>query len=359
MGIYILKTSLNKNGIKLGGDYPAFIIAELSANHNQNFEIAVESVKAAKEVGADAIKLQTFTPDTITIDSKKEYFRLKEGLWSGKYLYNLYEEAFTPWEWIPKLKKIADDIGLTLFSSPFDKSSVDFLEQVGVPAYKIASLEITDIPLIKYVASKGKPVFISTGIATVLEMKEAIDACKEVGNDQIILLKCTSVYPAPLEDVNLLTIPDLAKRFDVIAGLSDHTLGIVVPVAAVSIGAKVIEKHFILDKSLGGVDADFSLDKTEFKEMVKAVRSAETALGKIDYELSEKMNISRLYRRSLFVVKDLKTGDVISEENVKSIRPGHGMSPKQLPAILGRRVKRDIKRGTPLKSNYLIDEGKL
>lgn len=339
---------LNRNSIRIGGKLPTFIIAELSANHNQNFDIAVKTVKAAKDAGADAIKLQTYTADTITINCNEEHFQIKEGLWKGKNLYQLYQEAYTPWEWQPKLKKIADNLGLVCFSSAFDKTAVDFLEKMDVPAYKVASPEITDIPLIQYIASKGKPVIISTGIATMEDIQEAVNACREVGNDEIILLKCTSVYPAPIEEANLRTIPDLAERFDVIAGLSDHTLGITVSVTSVALGAKVIEKHFILDKSIGGPDAAFSLDKAQFKEMVDAVRSAEKALGKVNYEISEKVKKSRIFSRSLFVVRDMKKGDVFSGENVRSIRPGCGLAPKHLKEIIGKQVTKSVKKGTPL-----------
>lgn len=328
---------------------PTFIIAEMSANHNQDFDIAVNTIKAAKEIGADAIKLQTYTADTITLDCNNKYFQIKQDtLWDGQTLYALYKEAYTPWDWQPKLKKIADDLGIICFSSSFDKSSVDFLEKMDVPAYKIASFEITDIPLIKYVASKGKPVIISTGIASEEDIKEAVNTCKDAGNEQVILLKCTSSYPAPFEDVNLRTIPDLAERFKVISGLSDHTLGIIVPIIAVTIGAKVIEKHFILDKNICGPDATFSLDKTEFKSMVDAVRNTEKALGNINYELSENAKKNRLFSRSLFVTKDIKTGEIITEENIRSIRPGYGLPPKFLPAVLGKKAKKDLIKGTPL-----------
>ena len=328
---------------------PTFIVAEMSANHNQDFDIAVNTIKAAKEVGADAIKFQTYTADTITLDCDNEYFKIKQGtLWDGQTLYRLYKKAYTPWDWQPKLKKIADDLGMICFSSPFDKSAVDFLEKMDTPAYKIASYEITDIPLIKYIAAKGKPVIISTGIATEEDIKDAVNVCKGAGNEQIILLKCTSSYPASFEEANLRTIPDLAKRFKVISGLSDHTLGITAPVIAVTLGAKVIEKHIILDKSIGGPDATFSLDKSEFKSMVDAVRNTENALGKVDYELSEKAKKNRMFSRSLFLTKDIKKGAIFVEKNVRSIRPGHGLSPKFLPKVLGKKAKRDLIKGTPL-----------
>lgn len=328
---------------------PCFIIAEISANHNHKFDVAVETVKAIKRAGADAVKLQTYTPDTITINSDKEYFQIKQGtIWDGKTLYELYKEAYTPWKWQPKLKKLAEDLGLICFSSPFDKSAVDFLQDMNVPAYKIASFEITDIPLIEYTASKQKPMIISTGIATYEDVDEAVKACRRVNNNQIALLKCTSSYPAPIEEANLEMIPYLAKTFDVICGLSDHTIGITVPVAAVSLGAKIIEKHFILDKNLGGPDAAFSMEPNEFRAMVDAVRQAEKAIGKIDFTLSEKTKKSREHSRSLFVVKDIKAGDTFTEENIRSIRPGFGLPPKYLSEILGKRAKKDADKGTPL-----------
>jgi len=335
---------------KIGENYPVFIVAELSANHLQKFDNAVRLIKAAKEAGADAVKLQTYTPDTITIDCDNEYFRIKQGtLWDGKTFYQLYKEAYTPWEWQPKLKEIAESEGLIFFSSVFDKSAVDFLEEIDVPAYKIASFEITDIPLIEYVASKGKPVIISTGIATLSDIEEVVNACKRMGNNQIALLKCTSAYPAPLEEINLRTIPNMAATFKTVVGLSDHTLGISVPIASVALGACIIEKHLTLDRSLGGPDAAFSLEPEEFRAMVKAVREVEKALGEVSYELSEKIKRSREFSRSLFVVKDIKAGEVFTEENVRSIRPGYGLPPKFLKEVLGRRAACDIKSGAPLE----------
>ena len=326
-----------------------FIIAELSANHQQNFDIAVESIKAIKECGADAVKLQTYTPDTITINCDNEYFQIKQGtIWDGTTLYQLYQKAYTPWEWQPKLKKTAEELGLICFSTPFDKTAVDFLEEMNVPAYKIASFEIVDIPLIEYAASKGKPIIISTGIATEEEIKEAVDACKRMNNDQIALLKCTSEYPAPIEDANLNTIPLLKEKFNTVVGLSDHTLGTVVPVAAVALGARIIEKHFILDKKLGGPDASFSLEPHEFKKMVDEIRQVEKALGKSSFELNDKIKKSRTFARSLFAVKDIRAGELLTEENIKSIRPSYGLPPKYFKIILGKRAKKDIKKGTPL-----------
>jgi len=334
---------------KIGKNQSIFIIAEMSANHLQKFDNAVKIIKAAKEAGADAIKLQTYTPDTMTIDCDNEYFQIKQGtLWDGQTLYQLYKRAYTPWEWQPKLKEIAENEGLICFSSVFDKTAVDFLEKINVPAYKIASFEITDIPLIEYVSSKGKPVIISTGVATLSDIKEAINACKRMGNKKIVLLKCTSSYPSPYEEINLKTIPDMAKRFKCLVGLSDHTLGISVPIAAVTIGAKIIEKHFILDRKLDGPDAAFSLEPEEFRQMVKSVREVEKALGEVSYKLTEKKRKSREFSRSLFVVKDIKKGENFTEDNIKSIRPGYGLHPRYLNNILGKKVKINIKKGTPL-----------
>ncbi len=327
-----------------------FIIAELSANHNQRKDIAIDTIRAARQAGADAIKLQTYTADTITIDCRNEYFQIRQGtLWDGKVLYDLYKEAYTPWEWHEELFRVAREEGLECFSSPFDRSAVDFLESFDPPAYKIASFEINDIPLIEYVASKGRPVIISTGIATLEDIELAVQACHRMGNTQTVLLKCTSSYPAPVEEANLMNIRDMAQRFGVVTGLSDHTMGISVPVAAVAMGARVIEKHFILDRSIGGPDAAFSLNVEEFSAMVKAVREAELAIGKVTYELSEKVKSSRVFSRSLFVVEDIPSGELLSEHNVRSIRPGYGMHPRYYAEVLGRRATRDLKRGEPLQ----------
>ena len=326
-----------------------FIIAELSANHKGDLNVAIETIKAAKRTGADAVKLQTYTADTITLDVKNKYFEINQGtVWDGRYLYDLYKEAYTPWEWHEELFKVAKDEGLVCFSSPFDNTAVDLLENLGNPIYKVASFEITDIPLISYMASKGKPMIISTGIASLEDIELAIKTCKEQGNNDITILKCTSQYPAKPEDANLLTIPDIAKRFDVKAGLSDHTLGIEAPVVAVTLGAKVIEKHLILDKSIGGPDAHFSLDEKEFKAMVDAVRNAEKMMGKVDYELSPAKLNSRTFSRSLFVVKDINKGELITKDNIRSIRPNHGIPPKYFNEILGKKVNRKLIKGTPL-----------
>lgn len=325
---------------------PCFIIAELSANHNGSIEIAIETIKSAKRAGADAIKLQTYTPDTITIDCDKDDFVIKGTIWEGRNLHKLYQEAYTPWEWHEILFKSANEEGLICFSSPFDKTAVDLLESLNTPAYKIASFEITDIPLIEYTASKMKPIILSTGISTQEDISLAIDACLSVGNKNIALLKCTSSYPAPLEEANLSMIKDLASRYDVITGLSDHTIGSIAPVISVCFGAKIIEKHFIIDRAIGGPDSSFSMNEQEFTEMVSSVRKAESAIGNVDYSLSEKQKISRAHSRSLYIVEDIKVGDIITEQNVKSIRPGFGLHPKFLKNILGLKAKIDLKRGT-------------
>jgi pseudaminic acid synthase len=343
------------DGRVVGDGHPVLIIGELSANHLQDFDTAVESIKVMKECGVDAVKLQTYSPDTLTIDCEGDYFKIVgESLWDGSTYYNLYKDAFMPWDWQPKLKKIAEDLGLILFSSPFDKTSVDYLEDMDVGAYKIASFEITDIPLIEYVAATGKPVILSTGIASLCDMESAVGACKRMGNDQIALLKCTSSYPASFEEMNLKVIPHLKDTFNTPVGLSDHTLGTAVPVASVALGACIIEKHFILNRNLGGPDADFSIEPCEFKLMVESVRNVEKALGKVTYELTEKIKRNRIFSRSLFVVEDVKMGELFTENNVKSIRPGYGLHPKYIKIIIGRTAKQDISRGTPLSWDVLL-----
>ena len=330
-----------------------FIIAELSANHNGSLTNAIETIKAAKRAGANAIKLQTYTANTITIDSKKSDFLINNGsIWDGKNLYELYEEAYTPWEWHPELFKVAEQEGLTCFSSPFDFTAVDFLESLDVPCFKIASFEITDIPLIEYVASKGKPIILSTGIAYKSDIELALSTIRKQRVNDIALLKCTSSYPAPINEANLIMLQDYKKKFNIIPGISDHTLGVVAPVVAVSLGAKIIEKHLILDKKIGGPDSTFSLDEKEFSEMVVNVRSAEKAIGNVDYELSKKQHSARNFSRSLYVVKDVKKGERISMDNIRSIRPGFGMHPKFLPQIIGKVFKEDIGFGTALKQNH-------
>ncbi|MGB5965967.1 MAG: pseudaminic acid synthase [Sulfurimonadaceae bacterium] len=335
--------NIGKFNLKTEGVY---IIAELSANHNGNLQNALDTIKAAKEIGADAIKLQTYTADTMTLDCRKDDFMITQGtLWDGQYLYDLYKAAYTPWEWHKKLFDYAREIGIDIFSSPFDKTAVDFLEQFEPSAYKIASFEITDYELIRYTASKRRPIIISTGIATIDEIQDAVDICRAEGNNDIVLLKCTSAYPAALEDANLKTIPDLAETFRVSSGFSDHTLGITAPIAAVTLGAKVIEKHFILDKSIGGADAEFSLDREEFSQMVKAVRDTEKLLGKVDYSMTEKKKKSRQFSRSLYVAEHINAGEVITEKNVRSVRPGYGMHPKHLKSIIGKTVLKNLHFG--------------
>lgn len=336
------------NQSKITHDQPTYIIAEMSANHNHDFERAVRLIHAAKDAGADAIKLQTYTPDTITVNSDKPDFKIEGTIWDGRNLYDLYGEAHTPWEWQPKLKAVADDLGIDLFSTPFDFTAVDFLEAMDVPAYKIASFEVVDIPLIRRVAQTGKPMIMSTGMATLAEIDEAVRTAREAGCRQLALLKCTSAYPAPPEEANLRTIPHLAEAFGVVAGLSDHTLGIQVPVAAVALGARIIEKHFTLARSDGGPDSAFSLEPDEFKQMVDAVRITEKALGQVHYGITEKDAGSRSLRRSLYVVKDVKAGEIFTQDNLRSIRPGYGLHTRYLDEVLGKPAAKDIERGTPL-----------
>ncbi|MCT7518856.1 pseudaminic acid synthase [Aliarcobacter cryaerophilus] len=333
---------LNKDGV--------YIIAELSANHNGSLQTALDTIKATKEIGANAIKLQTYRADTITLNSKNPDFMIDGGtLWDGKNLYELYEEAYTPWEWHKELFDYARSIGIDIFSTPFDKSAVDFLEQFNPSAYKIASFEITDYELVRYTASKAKPIIISTGIATIDEIQDVVDICRSVGNENIILLKCTSEYPAKLEEANLKTIPNMRDTFGVEVGFSDHTMGHIAPVVAVTLGAKVIEKHFILDKNIGGADSAFSLDKKEFEEMIKAVRDSEKLIGRVDYSLNEKREKQRRFARSLYVSKDIKEGEVFSEKNIKSVRPFYGLHPKYLKDILGKKAKKDYKFASRLE----------
>ena len=327
-----------------------FIIAELSANHNGSLDTALETILAAKRAGADAIKLQTYTADTLTIDCKKSDFIINNGsIWDGNFFYELYQEAFTPWEWHSKLFEVAKEEGLVCFSSPFDKTAVDFLEGLEVPCYKIASFEITDIPLIEYVASKGKPIILSTGIATLKDIELALKTIRSVGGNEVVLLKCTSSYPAPLEEANLSMIQDFKNRFGVISGLSDHTLGSTAAVVATCLGAKVIEKHFILDRSVGSPDASFSLDEKEFAQMVKEIQDTEKAIGNVTYELTEKQQAGKAFSRSLYVVQDVKKGERFTPENIRSIRPGFGLHPKHYNEILGTTANQDFERGDRLK----------
>jgi pseudaminic acid synthase len=340
------KHNLLKDGV--------YIIAELSANHNQSFEVAVRSVEAIARTGANAVKLQTYRPDTITLNHNAPEFKTNSnGPWAGRTLYDLYKESYTPWEWHEPLRDIAINLGLDFFSSPFDFSAVDFLEELDVPAYKIASFEINDIPLISYVASKGKPVIISTGIASKSDIELAIDTCLKAGNKNIILLKCTSNYPTPIQEANLLMIREYSEKFNVITGISDHTIGFIAPVVGTALGAKIIEKHFILDRSLGGPDSFFSMDEMEFTDMVKAVRVAEMALGKVDYNLTKKQIEERNYSRSLYVIKDIEEGETFTKENIKSIRPGKGLPPFFYHQILGMKAAQRLCYGTPLESKHI------
>ena len=343
------------NGRKIGPGQPTYIIAELSANHRQNYETAVELVKAAKAAGADAVKLQTYTPDTITIDCNSKHFMHSDSsLWAGKNLHELYREAYTPWEWQPRLKQLANELNTDLFSSPFDPTSVDFLEQMQVPAYKIASFELVDIPLIETVACTGKPIILSTGMASADEIGEAITAARAAGARQIALLKCNSAYPAPLSGMNLRTIPDMAQRFQIPVGLSDHTLGHEAALIAVSLGACIIEKHFTLNRFDPTADAAFSLEPNEFKQMVQTIRKVESALGEVYYGPIEGEQESLSFRRSLFVVKDIPAGMPLTCYNIRSIRPSAGLPPKTYHQVLGRNAARDLPAGTALQWEDLL-----
>ena len=334
---------------------PTFIVAEMSANHNMDFDRAVAILQAAKDAGADAVKIQTYTADTITINCDSPCFQITQGtLWDGTTLYKLYQSAFTPWEWQPKLKAAAEEMGLEFFSSPFDFSSVDFLEEMGVPAYKVASFEITDIPLIKKIAQTGKPIIIATGIARLSDIELALKTCKDAGNEKVILLKCTSSYPAPYEDINLRTMPSMGETFDCLVGLSDHSMGSAVAGAAVALGARMVEKHLTLSRADGGADAAFSMEPAEFKEMVDNIRKIEPALGKVTYDLTPKQAREREHSRSLFVAKDMRAGEIFTPENLRSVRPADGLHTMYYEELLGKRIKRDAKLGTPLSWD-LID----
>ena len=349
-----------KKEIRIGShviskDSPTFIVAEMSANHNMDFDRAVAILRAAKDAGADAVKIQTYTADTITLDCDAPCFQITQGtLWDGITLHKLYESAYTPWEWQPKLKQIAEDLGLEFFSSPFDLSSVDFLEEMGVPAYKVASFEINDIPMIRKIALTGKPVIFATGIAHISDIELALDTCLKAGNENVILLKCTSSYPTPYEDMNLRTIPSMGETFDCITGLSDHSMGSAVAGAAVALGAKVVEKHLTLSRADGGADSAFSMEPAEFKEMVDNIRKVELALGKVTYDLSPKQAREREHSRSLFIAEDMKAGDVFTPKNLRSVRPANGLHTMYYEEILGKKVTRDVKLGTPM-SWELVD----
>ncbi|MGE5396029.1 MAG: pseudaminic acid synthase [Chitinophagales bacterium] len=338
----------------IGQGYPVYIIAELSANHNQDYDQAIGLIKAAHEAGADAVKLQTYTPDTLTIKCDRPEFQIGGGtLWDNRNLYDLYNEAYTPWEWQPKLKEYAEELGMDFFSTAFDDSAVDFLEQMEVAVHKTASFEIVDLALIQKMASTGKPLIISTGMANLAEIEEAVNTARKAGAKEIALLKCTSAYPAPYEEMNLRTIPHLAEAFRVPVGLSDHSMGIAVPVAAVAMRACIVEKHFTLSRAIPGPDSAFSLEPHEFKAMVEAIRITEKAIGKVHYGVNEKEAKSKVFRRSLFVVKDVKAGEAFAEDNVRSIRPGYGLHPRYLGEVIGRKAKQDISAGTPLDWSLL------
>lgn len=331
-----------------------FIIAEMSANHGHSLDMALETVSVAKKAGADAIKIQTYTADTITLNcDKPEFMAEPGGLWDGYRLYDLYQKAYTPWEWHKAIFEEAKKVGIECFSTPFDKTAVDLLESLENPIYKIASFEITDIPLIEYIASKQKPIIMSTGVATIEDINLALEACRRVGNNDITLLKCTSAYPAPIEDANLATMRDMKKRFGVKVGLSDHTLGSDVAVAAVALGAEVIEKHFIIDRAIGGPDCEFSMNKEEFAAMVKSIRNVEKAIGRVTYPTDISQIKGRQFSRSLYVAENMKKGDVITEKNVRSVRPGYGLHPKYLPQILGKTVNRDLEMGTRMSFDFI------
>lgn len=339
----------------VGEGEQTYIVAEVSANHLQDYDRAVAIIRAAADAGADAVKLQTYTSDTITLDCDNEYFQITQGtIWDGTTLHKLYETAYTPWDWQPKLKKVAQELGMECFSSPFDATAVDFMHEMDMPAYKVASFEINDIPLIRRIARLGKPVIIATGIAYLEDIERALRVCKEEGNEQVILLKCTSTYPSPYEDMNLSVIPNMAQIFDCIAGLSDHSMGSAAAVAGVALGAKMVEKHLTLARADGGPDAAFSMEPAEFKRMVEEIRIAEKAVGRVTYELTEKQKRSREDSRSLFAVQDIKAGETFTEENVRSIRPAFGMHPMHYDAVLGQRAKVDIARGTPMDWKYIM-----
>ena len=339
---------LEIDGSCISAENPCYLIAEISANHNQSFNQALKLIHAAKESGADAVKLQTYTPDTITIDCDNDRFMIKTGLWKSSSLYELYQKAYTPWEWQPKLKEKADSLGITLFSSAFDITAVHFLEEMNVPAHKIASFELVDIPLIEAMARTGKPLLMSTGMASFQEIEDAVNAARNAGAVQIALLKCNSSYPAPVEDMNLATIPDIAEKFDVVAGLSDHTIGNDAAIASVILGARIIEKHFVLSRDDGALDAEFSLTPTEFKNMVVSVRNVEKAVGQVHYDLVESDKENRRFRRSLFAVEDIRKDEVFTEKNVRSIRPADGLAPVCIGDVHGKSAATVIKKGTPM-----------
>lgn len=336
------------NDRPIGVGYPVYIVAEMSANHHQDFNEAVKIIEEAKAAGADAIKIQTFTPDTMTINVQNEFFKVKDTIWDGKNLYDLYKAASTPWDWQPRLKEVANKIGLDFFSTPFDQSAVDFLEQMDVPAYKVASFELVDIPLLKRIAKTGKPVIISTGMASLDDIREAVKVFKASGRDQIALLKCTSAYPAPAEEMNLRTIPELSKIFDVPVGLSDHSIGNEASIVAVALGACVIEKHFTLSRDIEGPDSSFSIEPHELKALVTGIRHVEKLLGSVCFGATEQERSSLVFRRSLFAVKDIDINEKFTEKNIKSIRPGFGLHTRYFEKVIGRKAKTYIPKGSPL-----------
>jgi pseudaminic acid synthase len=346
--------SISIAGKKIGAKSPCYVIAEVSANHKQDIDIAKETVRAAAEAGADAVKFQTYTPDTLTFNSDNEIFRIDHGTaWDGRTLYSIYSEGYMPWEWHAELFQLANSLGLAAFSSPFDSTAVDFLATLNVPAYKIASFEIVDIPLIQHVARQGKPIIISTGVARKDDIAAAVAACREVGNSEIIVLKCTSAYPAPASELNLLTIPAITETFGVIAGYSDHTMTPTAAIAAVTLGARVIERHITLDRGTGGLDAGFSTTAAEFKELVQQIRETEETLGVVTFELSAAGENSRRFSRSLFVTMDVKAGDLVTRDNLRSIRPNNGLHPKLLPDLIGRTFSCDVAAGTPMSADFV------
>ena len=336
------------NNHMVGDDYPAYIIAEMSGNHAGSLERALEMIHVAKESGADCVKIQTYTADTITIDCHNKYFNIENGTWEGENLYSLYKKAYTPWEWQEKLRDEASKVGIDFLSTPFDNTSVDFLESLGMNFYKVASFELVDIPLLEYIASKNKPIIMSTGMATLEEIKEAVEAIYSTGNRQLALMKCSSAYPAKCEEMNLKTICDLKEKFGIPVGLSDHSMGYFSAATAVAMGANIIEKHFCVSRAIKNPDSSFSMEPHEFKEMVEKVREVEAAMGKVTYGVSKQEESNACFRRSLFVVKDIKAGEKITAENIRSIRPAYGMKPKHYKEVLGKTVKRDLERGTPL-----------
>ena len=349
-----MKKELSIGNNWVGAGHPTYIIAEISANHRQSYSAAESLVQAAKDAGANAVKVQTFTPDTLTIEADTRYFQIgEETIWAGRTLYDLYQEAYMPWDWQPKLQTLAKDIGIDFFSTAYDNSAVDFLESMDVPVYKIASFELVDLPLIRRIAATGKPAIISTGMATLAEIDEAVQAFREVSETPFALLKCTSAYPAPAEEMNLKTIPHLRDAFSCPVGLSDHTLGTSVPVGAVAVGACIIEKHLTLSRGNESLDSNFSLEPEEFGAMVEGVRIIEKALGRIAYSSGDKESQSVMFRRSLFVIEDMKANEEFTEDNVRSIRPAHGLHPRYLSDVLGRQASRDVERGTPLSWNLV------